>query len=68
MQFTDRGEHELKGIPGSWHLYALGEMRTPLPELDGAEGYMRGSDRDAVSVVREMHLARQLPVGGDSPR
>ena len=29
MQFTDRGEHELKGVPGSWHIYALGEERTP---------------------------------------
>jgi class 3 adenylate cyclase len=67
MQFTDRGEHELKGVPGSWHLYALGAMRTPLPELDGAAGYMRGSDRDAVSVVREMRLAGQLDARGDSP-
>jgi class 3 adenylate cyclase len=21
--FTDRGEHELKGVPGQWRLYAL---------------------------------------------
>ena len=30
LVFVDRGEHELKGVPGSWHLYALeltsGEM------------------------------------------
>jgi len=25
MQFTDCGEHELKGVPGSWRLHALGE-------------------------------------------
>jgi class 3 adenylate cyclase len=24
LSFTDRGEHELKGVPGSWKLYALG--------------------------------------------
>jgi len=23
LVFTDRGEHELKGVPGSWHLYAV---------------------------------------------
>jgi class 3 adenylate cyclase len=21
--FTDRGEHELKGVPGAWRVYAL---------------------------------------------
>jgi class 3 adenylate cyclase len=23
VEFVDRGEHELKGVPGTWHLYAL---------------------------------------------
>jgi class 3 adenylate cyclase len=23
LQFVDRGEHELKGVPGTWHLYAV---------------------------------------------
>jgi class 3 adenylate cyclase len=23
LTFVDRGEHQLKGVPGSWHLYAL---------------------------------------------
>ncbi len=41
MQFTDRGEHELKDVPGSWHLYTLGKQRTPLAELDSAAAYMR---------------------------
>jgi class 3 adenylate cyclase len=22
LSFEDRGEHELKGVPGTWHLYA----------------------------------------------
>lgn len=22
LVFVDRGEHELKGVPGSWHLYS----------------------------------------------
>jgi class 3 adenylate cyclase len=25
IEFTDRGEHALKGVPGSWHLYALAD-------------------------------------------
>jgi pimeloyl-ACP methyl ester carboxylesterase/class 3 adenylate cyclase len=71
MQFTDRGEHELKGVPGSWHLYALGEERTPQVELDGAAGYMRRSDRLAVSLARRMprtmRRAGQLASRGASP-
>jgi class 3 adenylate cyclase len=23
LSFTDRGEHELKGVPGTWHLFAV---------------------------------------------
>jgi class 3 adenylate cyclase len=23
IRFEDRGEHELKGVPGSWHLYSV---------------------------------------------
>jgi hypothetical protein len=23
IEFLDRGEHELKGVPGSWHVYAV---------------------------------------------
>jgi len=23
IQFTDRGEHQLKGVPGTWHLFAV---------------------------------------------
>jgi len=71
MQFTDRGEHELKGVPGSWHLYTLGKQRTPLAELDGAAAYMRRSDRIAVTLARRMpramRLAGQLASRGASP-
>jgi pimeloyl-ACP methyl ester carboxylesterase len=71
MQFSDRGEHELKGVPGSWHLYTLGEERTPLLELDGAAGYMRRSDRVAVTLARRMpramRLAGQIASRGASP-
>jgi len=60
MQFSDRGEHELKGVPGAWHLYALGAERTPQPQLDGAAGYMRRSDRVAVTLARRMPRAMRL--------
>jgi len=23
IEFEDRGEHELKGVPGTWHLYSV---------------------------------------------
>jgi class 3 adenylate cyclase/alpha-beta hydrolase superfamily lysophospholipase len=71
MQFTDRGEHELKGVPGSWHLYTLGKQRRPLAELDSAAAYMRRSDRIAVTLARRMpramRLAGQLASRGASP-
>jgi hypothetical protein len=71
MQFIDRGEHELKGVPGSWHLYALGQERAPQLELDGAAEYMRRSDRVAVNLARRMpramRFAGQLAARGDSP-
>jgi hypothetical protein len=57
MQFADRGEHELKGVPGSWRVYALGQEREPSFELDGAAGYMRRSDRFAVTLARRMPRA-----------
>jgi hypothetical protein len=70
MQFSDRGEHELKGVPGAWRLYALGEERTPQVELDGAAEHMRRSDRVAVTLARRMprtmRLAGQLVARGAS--
>jgi len=71
MQFSDRGEHELKGVPGSWHIYALGEERTSQLELDAAAGYMRRSDRVAVTLARRMpramRFAGKLAAGRASP-
>jgi len=60
MQFADRGEHELKGVPGSWRLYSLGEERAPGRELDGPAAHMRRSDRVAVSLARRMPRAMRL--------
>jgi class 3 adenylate cyclase len=60
MKFADRGEHELKGVPGSWHVYALGEGRGLRPQLDGAATHMRRSDRVAVSLARRAPRAMRL--------
>ncbi|HEY4427731.1 MAG TPA: adenylate/guanylate cyclase domain-containing protein [Solirubrobacteraceae bacterium] len=60
MQFSDRGEHELKGVPGMWRLYALGDDREPQVQLDGAEHYMRRSDRVAVALARRVPRAMRV--------
>jgi hypothetical protein len=57
---SDRGEHELKGVPGSWRLYTLGEERARRVELDGAAAHMRPSDRVAVALARRVPRAMRL--------
>lgn len=53
LRFAERGEHELKGIPGRWRVYAVGEERDPAPEpLDAPGDHMRRGDRLAVSLAR----------------
>jgi class 3 adenylate cyclase len=27
IEFTDQGEHELKGVPGTWKLFAMAQER-----------------------------------------
>ena len=60
MEFSDRGEHELKGVPGSWRVYALGEETAPQVELDGAAEHMRRSDRVTVALARRAPRAVRL--------
>ena len=71
LQFADRGEHELKGVPGSWRVYALGDERAASAPLDGAAGYMRRSDRVAVSLARRiprtMRFGARLATRGAQP-
>jgi len=35
LAFVERGEHTLKGVPGSWHLYALAVADQPAPSQLG---------------------------------
>jgi class 3 adenylate cyclase len=52
--FEDRGEHELKGLPGLWHLYAAGEDEDVVVDLRQPRGLNPG---DHVSIF----LARRAP-------
>jgi class 3 adenylate cyclase len=62
MRFDDRGEHELKGVPGRWRVYALGDGRPQAsePPLDAASDHMRPSDRVVVSLARRAPRALRL--------
>jgi class 3 adenylate cyclase len=62
LEFTSRGEHELKGVPGAWRLYAVGRQSVPAIQLDGAANYMRRTDRLAVSLARTMPRAMRFGV------
>jgi len=53
LQFSDRGEHELKGVPGAWRLYAvLGESSAERTPVEPAHGHMTGTDRATVRIAR----------------
>jgi hypothetical protein len=63
VQFDDRGRHELKGVPGHWHLYAVAadrpSDRRSVQSVDhqaaaltpGPREAMRPIDRAAVSMA-----------------
>ena len=55
MQFADHGEHELKGVPGSWRVYRLGDDGRAAPgeePLDSPADHMRRGDRMTVAMAR----------------
>jgi class 3 adenylate cyclase len=63
MQFEDRGEHELKGVPGRWRVHALADpsARSSAAEpLDAAADHMRATDRVVVSLARRAPRALRL--------
>ena len=54
--FESRGEHELKGVPGSWRLYAL----TAVPEeLAGSVPEPRPADRAERSLARRLSMGQR---------
>jgi class 3 adenylate cyclase len=46
-----RGEHQLKGVPGSWELYAVGADTAPLPAPDQTRR-LRATDRVVLLAAR----------------
>jgi len=50
FSFADRGEHELKGVPGRWRLYAVGSAAEPPPVAHERE--LRPGDRTALRMAR----------------
>jgi class 3 adenylate cyclase len=63
MRFEDRGEHELKGVPGRWRVYALAHASSAsdaVRPLDAAAVHMRASDRVVVSLARRAPRALRL--------
>jgi class 3 adenylate cyclase len=52
MSFSDRGEHALKGVPGSWRVFALGERRLERERIDPADAHMTMADRATVRLAR----------------
>jgi class 3 adenylate cyclase len=53
LEFADAGEHELKGIPGTWRLFRVDRGdRTPVPAIAPAADHMTGRDRAAARLAR----------------
>jgi class 3 adenylate cyclase len=51
LDFEDRGEHELKGVPGKWRLGAL-KGHEPRPPVESATEHMGVADRAVIGVAR----------------
>ena len=62
LQFEDRGEHELKGVPGIWRLY---RVTRPQPEAGAAP--LPAQDR-AAQRAAAVRRARARPIWSRHPR
>jgi class 3 adenylate cyclase len=52
LRFDDRGEHDLKGVPGPWRLYALAHGASDAQPVDAAAAHMTAGDRATVRLAR----------------
>lgn len=55
LWFAERGERELKGVPGTWRIFALGSERRTQPRetpLEPAREHMTLGDRAVVALAR----------------
>ena len=60
LQFADRGEQELKGVPGTWRIYALDADPPQALSVDAASEHMRALDRVAVGMARRAPRAMRF--------
>jgi class 3 adenylate cyclase len=66
LRFTQRGEHHLKGVPGSWRLLAVGEpveRRRQLREGARMERDVRVSDRVTMALARRAPRLMRSAIG-----
>ena len=52
LTFSDCGEHELRGVPGSWQLYALASVAEQGAEIELAPSMQTVADRAAIVMAR----------------
>jgi class 3 adenylate cyclase len=55
IELEDRGEHDLRGVPGHWRLYAVADGEQPATEpLPGPYETMRPGDRATAALARRL--------------
>ena len=59
LRFDDRGEHELKGIKGAWHLYAAGDHYRKALERAPDDWDLKYNFELVQYVLRQQELDRQ---------
>jgi class 3 adenylate cyclase len=52
LRFDDRGEHDLKGVPGAWRLYTLAGSAADMQPVDAPAAHMTTGDRATVRLAR----------------
>ncbi len=60
LQFSDCGEHELKGVPGAWRLYSVSSYSSDeRTQVEPPREYMTRADRLTVQLARRAPGAMQ---------
>jgi peptide/nickel transport system substrate-binding protein len=62
--FTDRGSRELKGVPGEWHVYAVGRAQSASTDTSATSATATAQQRRAAAVQR----ASARPIWQRRPR
>jgi class 3 adenylate cyclase len=52
IEFSDRGVHALRGVPGDWHLFAVADTVPPGLLTDDRDARLSVGDRAAVGAMR----------------